>query len=156
MVVVRGFSMNYQDQKTIKELLVCWITTAVIFFCAIVPVRGLCDCNNCPYVNSTHSEKIVKNHKNAPDCCRLISKITANSDDCNDNYCSCNCANPPSATVSTSNGLIMSDELKMLVLSTFFTPTETVVKSILRINAQQLPIFWLPVRLHLLLFVLLN
>jgi hypothetical protein len=52
----------------------------------------------------------------------------------------------------------VSDELKMLVLNTFFTPTEMVIKSILVmvINTQQLPISWLPVRLHLFLFVLLN
>ncbi|MDR0608913.1 MAG: hypothetical protein LBG58_02290 [Planctomycetaceae bacterium] len=147
--------MEYQDQKTIKELLVCWITAAVVFFCALVPVPGLCDCDNCPHVNSTHSEKILKNCR-VPDCCRLIGKTTANSDNGHNHYCSCNCANPPSATVSASNGFIVSDELKMLVLNAFFTPTETVIKPVLVINTQQLPIFWLPVRLHLFLFVLLN
>jgi hypothetical protein len=157
----RKIAMNYQVRKTLKELLVSWLTAAVVFFCAIVPVRGLCNCDNCPCTNSTHSnatpsEKTVKNHHNVPDCCRLISKIIANSDDCDDNYCSCDCVNPPSATVSASNGLIVSDELKMLALTAFFTPAETAVKSILVINTQQSPVFWLPVRLHLLLFVLLN
>jgi hypothetical protein len=147
--------MNYRNQKTIKELLVCWMTAAVVFFCAVVPVSGLCDCDDCPYVNSTHSEKTLKKHR-VPDCCRLISKTTANSDDCNDNYCSCNCASPFSATVSAAYNSIMPDELKMLTFTAFLAPVETVIKSILVINTQQLPIFWLPVRLHLFLFVLLN
>ncbi|MDR2439776.1 MAG: hypothetical protein LBE12_10465 [Planctomycetaceae bacterium] len=150
--------MKYQDQ-IIKKTLVCWIMAAVVFFCAIVPVSGWCDCEHCPAANSTCSdstcsEKTVKSNS-TPDCCRLISK-TANSDDCGDNYCSCDCVQPPVASISLSNSLVLPDELKMLVFTVFFAHAETVGKSVLGINTQQSPIFWLPVRLHLFLFVLLN
>jgi hypothetical protein len=126
----------------------------VVIFCAIVPVSGLCDCDNCPAANSTCSEKTVKSSC-APNCCLLISKITA-SDECSDNYCSCSCANPPSASISVSNTSILPNVLKMLVFAAFSTPTETVSKSVLVINTRLFPVFWLPVRLHLFLFVLLN
>jgi hypothetical protein len=151
--------MKNQDQKTIKEQLVCWITAAVVFFCAVFPVLGLCDCENCPHSDSTcseKSEKIIKSSR-VPDCCGLVSKMV-NSGDCDDNYnyCSCSCANPPSASISISNSSIVPDELKVLVFAAFLTPTETVGKLVFPINCQESPIIWLPVRLHLFLFVLLN
>jgi hypothetical protein len=150
--------MKYRNQKTIKELLVCWLTAAVIFFCAVFPVSGLCDCDNCPCDNSAHSknsEEIIKNSC-VPDCCLSVSKSAANSDDSEDYCCSCSCISPPSASNSVSNSSLLPKELKMLVFAAFFTSAETAGKPVLRTNIQQSPVFWLPIRLHLFLFVLLN
>ncbi|MDR1963203.1 MAG: hypothetical protein LBQ50_05450 [Planctomycetaceae bacterium] len=149
--------MKYRNQTAIKERLVCWITAAMLFFCAVVPVSGLCVCDDCPYANSTHSDSPVKNSA-VPSCCQSIGK-TVNSEDCKDEYCSCNCASLPTASISVSNGWELSNELKNLMPIGFFlshiTETTNQLFSCCA-NVFVPPILRLSVRLHLLLSVLLN
>jgi hypothetical protein len=136
--------------KTIKEQFVCWMTAAVFFFCAAVPVPGLCACDDCPYEHSTHSETSAKSSL-SPSCCQSVSGMA----DCDD-FCVCTCAKTATASMPVS-GTQLSDDLKNLtpVCFALLTSTETFNQSVSWTKTYDSPISRLPVRLHLLLFVLL-
>jgi hypothetical protein len=133
-----------------KEQFICWITAMVFFFCAVIPTPDLCVCDNCPYANSNHSKTCADHHVSSS-CCQSVGG-TINGGD----FCVCACTKTVTASLPVASTLLSNDQQNRTPpCFALLTSTNTLKQSVFGTKTYDSPISRLPVRLHLLLFVLL-
>ncbi|MDR2171248.1 MAG: hypothetical protein LBP59_13980 [Planctomycetaceae bacterium] len=126
----------------------CWLTIAAILFCAVTPLRGICNCDNCPYaglvdaglINSqtTNSIALPKISSNkisgnkisskqisgnciVPVCCPQHTDNSNNTFGFNFDFCICICTDSPETLINDTNqfdNLQQKDQTQSIPLNT--------------------------------------
>jgi hypothetical protein len=122
-------TVRSKQTDTLVKQITCWLTTVIVLFCAVFPLRGVCSCDICPYSGSVDPQfvKVVSLAANytGSACCphsgknnvsnNVTNNVNVSNFDAVSNFfdfnfdfgfCTCICTDSPQPLNTDSNQLL--------------------------------------------------